>query len=282
MRLKSQYTIMKKLLMHKDTIVATFNLSKNNRISSVQVENEALFPAIGDSEINSIRRWIIARKTALNRQDLAPIIGFYGTSHFVSHSLRSLTDCYWVKDSNANATWEEISAYHMDDLEDDSIFLAVNKPKDFESFENDSPNLTIAGKNQVFWYRNEDLGLLNTDAQTDMNIYKIARENNISIFSPRKYIVLAGNIYTFKKSNTSELVERIPFDQLYFSVEDYQLSKSENFKRCCEIYKIPDWKNYICNVIKFNKIHPQKKIDLLDLGVLRNAETLEYQKFDEL
>ena len=274
---------MKKTLMHKNVPVANFTLTKGGNLSGVTVLNEALFPAVNDTEVNALRRFLITRKTTTNRDDLAPIVGFYGAENFTTNSYRSMLDCYWIKDTDSNDKWENISAFRITDLDEDGVFLSLAKPKDFEEFTFDSPNLTLCGKSKVFWYKKDNvLGMINADSQADMQMKKIANANNIDIFKEREYLILSGNIYTFTKTETSEDIERIPFDQLYLSTEDPNKSRSENLKYCCMHYEIPGWKAFVQKIVAFNKIAPDKKIELLDIGVLRNTETLEYLGFDKI
>lgn len=268
--------------MHKDITVATFTISDNNRISNVKVMDQDRFPNIGDTEINALRRWLIGRKTALNRIDVAPVASFYGTSNYMSDNLRSLNDNYWIKDVDSDKTWEDISPEKID-LTEDGVYLSIVKPKDFEGFTPNSPNLTLPGKVPIFWHKMGDrLGLINANAQSDMGLYKKAVSNNFSIFGERTYILLAGNIYTFVDKTLPENVERIPFDQLFFSIEDKTRSKSENFKACCEHYNIKNWREFIRELLAFNNTSSDTKIDLLDIKVLRNTDTLEILGFDKI
>lgn len=277
---------MEKQLMHKNTVVADISLSKNNRnVNAVKVREAALFPYAGDTDVNNMRRWLLNRKTVTNRADIAPLTRFYGEEHYISENLSSLTDCYWIRDKNDKATWEEISPYHITDFETDSIFLSIIKPNDFDGFSENSPNLTIAKPLPLFWYMTDDTkerGLLNFEAQKDMDIWKEAKALGINIIKERRYLILAGHICTFVKTSTSEEIEKIPLGQLYLSTQDTSLSKKENLEKCCIHYQIPGWEDFIREILLFNRQTKTEQIDLLDVGVLRDTETLRYIGIDKI
>ena len=274
-----------KLLMHKDTVVAEISISKNNlNVNAVTVKNPDLFPYANDTDINSIRRWILNRKTAINRKDILPLIRFYGEQQYTSDNLCSLLDCYWLKDKDSPLTWNQISPYQQTTFENDSIFLSIIQPNDFEKFIPNSPNLTLSKKQPLFWHILEDTkerGLLNFDAQIDMNLWKCAQKLHLDIVKERIYLIIAGYICTFTVATTNEDIEKIPFHQLYLSVLDATKSKSENLKECCKYYNIPNWQNFLNQIIEFNK-HSDMPIDIMDIGVLRNTKTLEYIGFDKI
>lgn len=274
---------MKKILMHKDTPVCQFILSASGKVGNVKVLDNDLFPWSGQSEANCLSRWMLLRKTSPNRKDLAQIASFYGPIIKNTDNLCSLFDCYWIKDEGGKLTWDDISPFNINDFTQDGLYLAVVKPTKFRSFTENSPNLTIPGQNQLFWHiENGYTGLINSDAQLDMNRYKHALAEGLTIFKPREYIIISSVIYTFVKTQTSPEVERIPFDQLFHEAEDKNFSMTENLKRCCKINNIPGWEDFIRQLILFNKSSQDDKIELSDIGVLRNSETLEYIGFDKL
>lgn len=274
-----------KLFMHKNTIVAQLSISASNtNVNNVTVIDKTLFPYTCDSDINSMRRWLLNRKTAINRKDILPLTRFYGESYFVSENLSSLYDCYWIKEKNDETTWEEISPYQITDFENDSIFLAILNPYQFEKFEQNSPNLTLSQKQPIFWYLSEEKdvrGFLNLDAQLDMNLWKHAKELNLDIVKERTYRIVCSRICTFSESMTNENIEKIPFHQLFLSTYDKSKSKKENLVACCTHYNIPNWKHFMNQVIQFNQ-DTTTPIDIMDIGVLRDANTLTYIGFDKV
>lgn len=272
---------MKKEFMHKDLIIAEITETKDGQVSAVSVLHPEFFPNLGDdSDLNNYRKFKLIRQTNLCRKDIQPYVGFYGFEHFISNTLRSLNDCYWVRDKGSNLSFQDISAFRIDDLSEDDIFLSMVRPSDFESFGFDSPNLCIQSQKPIFWYQDEDqLGYINKNAQADMFLYKTAKEHQINIVKPRKYLIIYNTIYTFVPIATNEHLERISFEQLYYSTKDENLSNGANIQKCCETYQIKNWKPFISSMIQLNKLI---QIPLSELYVFRNADTGEYLEFDKI
>lgn len=279
---------MKKILMHKNTPVASFASGKTGKknVNQVEVLEKDLFPYTTEDATVSFRRWLLFRRTSPSRKDLQPIVSFYGDDDFYSENLASLFDTYWVKDADSPLTFEDISLYRQTGLKKDSVYASFATPSEFKKFLSDSPNLTIPSKKPIFWFELDgQRGIINADAHLDVSLTKSAADLGLDLFHPRKYLIDSNMIYSFRQVSTSEEVEKIPFDQLYTSLlneENKDDSVTKHLIRCCEHYQIPDWKNYIRQVIRFNEQNPDNKIFPQDIGVLRNTETLEYIGFDKL
>lgn len=276
---------MQKILMHKNDKVASFKCRSNGLYDKLtEVYQEDLLPD-RTREINiALQRWLLLRSPSGLRKNFAALKEFYGQENFVSDNMRSLFDCYWIKDAEDKKTeWGNINPWTTWDCSSDSIFMSLYKPFDFEGFDESSPNLTIPGELPLLWYEfDESIGLINENAQKDMKEYKIAKENNISILQEREYKILSGRVFTFKKSPVSENIERVSFDTLYNMVEDSSKSKAQNIQACCEHFGIPDWKNYFSELIEFDKACGYNKRELFDIGVLRDSNTFEYISLDLL
>lgn len=279
---------MKKLLMHKDTIVASFASSKASKknINQVEVLVPELFPFTTQDACVSFRRWLLFRRTSPSRKDLQSTVSFYGDDDFYSENLASLFDTYWVKDENSDRTFDDVSLYKKTDFVKDSVYMSLAKPAEFKSFDQASPNLTIPSKSPLFWFELDgQRGIVNMQAQLDMQLYKNAKAAGLDLFHDRKYLIDSYTLYSFKPSVTSEKVEKIPFDQLYTSLiteENKDDSVTAHLVRCCEHYQIPQWKDFIKQILQFNEQNPQNKIFPQYIGVLRDTDTLEYLGFDKL
>lgn len=276
---------MQKLVMHKNDVVAEFKCKNNGNFDKlIKVHNELLLPDRTREIDIALQRWMLLRSPSGLRKNFSELKEFYGPENFVSNNMRSLFDCYWIKDAeDENLSWEDVNPYETWDPSSDSIFMSIYKPADFEAFDESSPNLTIPGTDPLIWYEFDgDIGLLNENAQRDMKNYKISKELGINNVAPRYYKILSGRVFTFRESNTSEDVERIPFDTYYNMTEDKSKSKAENIRTCCEKFGIPDWKDFISQMIEFDNACGNTKRELMDLGVLRDAKTLECISFDLL
>jgi len=69
---------------------------------------------------------------------------------------------------------------------------------------------------------------------------------------------------------------------LYYTPNIRVFSKSENIASICTQLNIPDWRRFISEMIELDKACGKMDRDLCDIGVLRNADTLECIAFDRL
>jgi hypothetical protein len=189
-----------------------------------------------------------------------------------------------MKEQGSELSWKDVSPYNSWDEESDCYFGIISDPENTYKVDNVSPNLTIPGPEHKFWYRVDgQLGYINESAQKDMFLYKKALEHGCDdVVSPRQYLILEGKIYTFAPVETSEEIERVPFDVLYDGIEDKNKSKMENLRATCEHFKLNNWKQFFGNVTKLDEILNNKERELSDIGVLRNANTLEVVGFDKI
>lgn len=279
----------KQVIMHKDDAVCSITLDTRGYIASVDsVENESLLPCVVSSDKDElkfgIQKWLLTRMVGRSRHDYAPLRAFYGDEFFISNNRVSLSDCYWMKEQGSELSWKDVSPYNSWDEESDCYFGIISDPENTYKVDNVSPNLTIPGPEHKFWYRVDgQLGYINESSQKDMFLYKKALEHGCDdVVSPRQYLILEGKIYTFAPVETSEEIERVPFDVLYDGIEDKNKSKMENLRATCEHFKLKNWKQFFGNVTKLDEILNNKERELSDIGVLRNANTLEVVGFDKI
>lgn len=276
---------MKKTLMHKDTEVAVFSCKSNGEYNHlVEVKEEALLPDRTREYDIATKRWMLTRKQSSRINEFSEIRRFYGSDLFVSRNLRSMFDCYWIKDEdNPEETWASVNPHEVWDATSDSLFMMMYKPADFDGVDDSSPNLTISGTVPLLWYEFDEPGLINERAQADVTVYREAKAHNLlDIVEKREYRIVAGRVFSFRRTDVSEDIERIPFDIYYNMSEDRSLSKSENIAKCCMDFGIPDWERFISGMIELDRICGKTDRDLCDIGILRNADTLECIRFDKL
>lgn len=279
----------KQIIMHKDVEICSITLDSRGYVASVDnVENELLLPCVisdNKEELKfGIQKWLLTRMVGRSRSDYSPLRTFYGDEFFISNNRVSLSDCYWMKEKDSDLTWEDVNPYKTWDEENDCYFGIISDPENTYKVDNISPNLTIPGTEHRFWYRlNGQLGYINESSQKDMFFYKKAIENHCEdIVAPRQYLILEGKIYTFSPVETNEDVERVPFDVLYDSMEDKSKSKMENLRITCEHYKLKGWKQFFGCITRLDEILNNKERELSDIGVLRDANTLEIIGFDKI
>lgn len=272
-----------KTLMHKDVPVVSMKISTTGAMEEiVKVFNEELLPENDGNIAGSMMKWLLMRNIPTTRKDVKPLREFYGSKMFMSANARSLADTYWLKIS-ANDSWDSVNAFDNWDPADDDILLALIYPEDFQTARYDSPNLTMPGAKPSIWYRDEThpLGTLCLDAQAEMARYKIAKENNIQCVKHRSYFIRNKTIYTYTRANTSKDIEEISLKSLLARTKDATLSEKENLQKCCETFKIPKWREFVNEMLRFNKLCGES-IEMPDIKVLRDTETLKILGFEKL
>ena len=275
------------VLMHKNDKVAECKFDARGYLKAItRVYNEGLLPIgvdinkEGDYPKLDLQRWILARGLAVNRRDIAPLREFYGSEAFQTKNAISLFDSYWFADGDVRE-WDQINPYRVWDCKKDSVFLMFNNPEEVFEIDSNSPNLTIPGKSQRLWYSFDGkLYLLHGDAQREMAIYKAGKGNDL--IAKREYRILFGQIYAIIQAQTSEDVEWISFEDIYNSCKDPEKSKSYNIRSCCEKYGIPNWIDFFSGMSAFDEKIGNDSRELCDVGVLRDAKTLEMKGFAKL
>lgn len=271
--------------MHLDTPVALYSCQKNGDFQTLkEVYDEKLLPDRTREYNIALRRWLLLRRRSSQIREFSQARNFYGAEYFKSDNLRSIYDTYWIKDSDdEDISWDEVNPHENWDSFTDSIFMLLYYPQEFEGYDESSPNLTIPGVDPLIWYNSDGvLGLINQDSQQDMETYRLSLKNEINSVAKREYKIIAGRVFSFKQASTSASIERIPFDVFYNEFKDDSLSKIQNIRSCCDNYGITKWEPFIQDVVKFSQLVPQKTIELSDIGILRDVNTLECIGFDKL
>ena len=272
------------ILMHGNTKVAECRFDARGYLKKVQkVFNKEHLPVCTDADKETftldLQRWILARALAPNRRDIAPLREFYGGEAFQTKMGLSLFDSYWFAEKGAE--WDAVNAYDNWKEDTDSVFLMFTCPEELRAIDTNSPNLTIPGRAHRLWHKTEDgLVLLHGDAQKEMAAYK--NSDGSPIVAKRKYLIVAGQIYTTIKSETSKNVERVSLEDYYNACQVPEYSKSKNMEICCEKYGLDGWKDFILEMSQFDDRIGNTSRELCDVGVLRNPETLEFIRFAKL
>ena len=76
--------------------------------------------------------------------------------------------------------------------------------------------------------------------------------------------------------------ERVPFDTIYDTYADDSLSKIENLKRACEAVGLLDWRDFFGTVIQLDEALGNKERELCEIGILRDASTLDVLGFERI
>lgn len=273
-------------LMHKNKKVATCYFDKNGFLKQIyEIHDENHMPVMTkNNPLQGLQQWLALRFANKRRPDIARLKAFYGDK-LSPNTMASLLDAYWFQNTEKKQTWEEINFFDNFDARTDSVenSLFSHGSVSRSSFNPDSPNLTIPGLGERYWLRQgSSFFLLYKNAQKEMQEYKKARANNLSIL-PREYILYNDLLMTKVKSETSAKIERIPLEEYYIASDKVKNhSKVQNLISCCEQFQLPDYRNFFSLIADFDDLIGIEERELSDIGVLRDNETLEIIGFHSL
>lgn len=276
-----------KTVMHKNDEVLTYECDKRGiatKIENVARKDLLPFASVDESSYKlSLQIWLLERSIGKTRKDIEPLVAFYGVDYFRSQNYASLFDCYWVRNDESEV-WEDICPQRNWDPENDSYFNLIHSPTEVESFSKASPNLTLSGVERRFWHVKDGvLGIITESSQADMAVYKAAKKLGLtSIVARRDYLVIKGTIYAFHPVKVSSSTERVPFSMYYDQVADDSKTKIQNLEACCNRFGIKGWKEFFKGVMTVDQEVGNKDRGLSEIGVLRNADTLEVLGFEPI
>ncbi len=268
-------------LMHGADPVAEVKFNKDGYVKETgKVLNPELLPVpAGEKRENlklGLQKWIMDRALAPARRDLAPLREFYGHEYFVSETGLSLFDHYWFSTPQL-PPWEEINPYQNWDPKTDMVYLMLARPEGLMKIDLNSPNLTIPGSAQRFWYKhNGKIVMLNGNAQTAMYEYRNGGTNDCAL--DRDYVILANKIYVITQTQTSEDTEALSFEDLYQAFAAPSKSKWETLQECCETLQIPHWKEFLSQMMAYDENAGIER-ELSQVSVLRDVHTLKMHGF---
>lgn len=84
------------------------------------------------------------------------------------------------------------------------------------------------------------------------------------------------------KSESETWEEINAFENWDYQTEDDKLNEMENLQKCCEHFKIPDWKPFINQMMEYDRLCKNSERELSDIRILRDADTLDIIRFDKL
>jgi len=273
------------ILMHRNEKVLTCVFDSRGYVENVlTIHNRKFLPPCIDEGciIFDLQRWLLTRSLAINRRDIAPLKEFYGTQVFLSETSLSLFDHYWFKEKDSKKTWEEINAFDNWDAQNDEYYLMIAHPEKLTDLSHpNSPNYTIPGRTQRFWYKtNSQIYLLHGNAKEKMDEYKADIKKDI--VSVKSYVILSETVYAAEIPRVTKEIERISFEDYYNALDLSDMSKAKSLQMCCEHFNIPNWKDFIFRLCEFDDSTGNESRELSDIGVLRDSNTLEIIGFDKI
>lgn len=271
-------------LMHKDKPVVIMQINNNNQVEEIieVINKDLLPPSVSTEDDRDLRieltRWLKGRVFSPGRLDIMEIQSFLSKDSLSLAGKVSLFDCYWLS-SNNSETWENINPYKNWDFSKDPISLLNLKPEYFNKRSKiDSPNLAIPGKEIKLFYRNKkgDLFLLSQNVIKEMSFYKRNKDN--PVVAKRKYIALAGKLFSARKMIANENIEAFPLSDLLIRTEGFGNKGLEETLHCLASFGIgrPKVMDFIKNMVLADERIGNEDREPDSIYVLRDSETLKF------
>ena len=259
-------------------------------------EKYAPFGLIKNDDIdkNSFNKWWKNRQIPASRNGLKEVLyksGFYDEDNFDLLDAKvyclSLSDQYWVKKYNENILWEGINFFENEFSEDIGKVL-FNGDKTSLNLNLNTPDMTSNGNYEKRWkIINGDRYLIKAGGkminQEPFNEV-IATKLYERILNDDEYVKYEltydnGKAVSICKNFITPNTELIPAWKID---EYYEAKKSENkyehYIRCLNKLNIPNANLLVDKMLICDFILANKDRHFNNFGVIRNVETLEFEK----
>lgn len=271
-------------LMHKDDKVCNLNINRSNQVERVtdltDDTRKFLPPSVSCETGRDLRieftRWIRSRIFSPARPDIMEMQPFLPWETLSLAGKVSMMDAYWFKRDKAE-DWDSVNPFDNWNYKQDAICLLNLKP---EYVKKDkvivSPNLSIPGAENMFYYGNGDtFFLLIPDVIKEMNYYKKNKDN--PIVAKRFYTVVADRLFVAKEIETSKDVEMFPVSELFIATEGFVPKTINGLYHCLNCYGISHEQTtkFMQNMYAADEAVGYEDRDLDSIYVLRDTNTLE-------
>ena len=259
-------------------------------------EKYAPFGLIKNDSIdkNSFNKWWKNRQIPASRNGLKEVLyksGFYDEDNFDLLDAKvyclSLSDQYWVKKYNENILWEGINFFENEFSEDIGKVL-FNGDKTSLNLNLNTPDMTSNGNYEKRWkIINGDRYLIKAGGkminQEPFNEV-IATKLYERILNADEYVKYEltydnGKAVSICKNFITANTELIPAWKIdeYYEVEKNE-NKYEHYIRCLNKLNIPNANLLVDKMLICDFILANKDRHFNNFGVIRNVETLEFEK----
>ena len=259
-------------------------------------EKYAPFGLIKNDSIdkNSFNKWWKNRQIPASRNGLKEVLyksGFYDEDNFDLLDAKvyclSLSDQYWVKKYNENILWEGINFFENEFSEDIGKVL-FNGGETSLNLNLNTPDMTSNGNYEKRWkIINGDRYLIKAGGkminQEPFNEV-IATKLYERILNADEYVKYEltydnGKAVSICKNFITANTELIPAWKIdeYYEVEKNE-NKNEHYIRCLNKLNIPNANLLVDKMLICDFILANKDRHFNNFGVIRNVETLEFEK----
>jgi len=275
------------LLFHKNIPTAAICIQKSTgNIYSTDIINKEHAP-FGCYDEKAFSAWWERRAIPKHQQNTISLLeGKTNLEYMLQNLGLSLVDSYWVCPISKSFTWEDVNLYTHDFAEKDFHFSDIENASPFK------PSATTQGELQKRWvlkngerflvkgnYGNMFRQSLNeVFASYVHSLQGVDHTNYETIQLPT---TMGTGIGCISKNFTNENMEFIPaYDVTFFDKQPNNMSVLEHYISICTQLGISKqtMENHIDYMILSDFLLTNVDRHLLNLGILRNPDTLEFVK----
>lgn len=282
-------------LMHKDIPVIAFEYDESTgSISKLyKVYNTSHIPIRVRRQGNivdryDLNRWWTARAIPMSRDGLFDILCTFGintvTALLVKNYGLSLSDQYWICPENADINWRKVNFFDNDFSENfGDVLMGCQEITDDIDYM--SPDLTLGGWLKKKWEIANGKRILFKGGSSP---FRQEPYNEVFASAVMKRLGIEGVDYSIVKAEDkpysicedfinrdTELVTA--YDVMKSKEQPDNLSRYEHYISCCREMGIDNIHESIDKMITLDFIIANEDRHLNNFGLIRNADTLEYE-----
>lgn len=289
--------------MHKNRIVALMDISDKGKLSKVEINksNSDFVPIGGQMNMMKFHDWWKDRavpKTRKGSNHALHELGFQDTSCMLVNNLAlSLNDCYWIKPTDSNLCWEQVSLFCNNFID---IFGELTFNKSFELvdiYKKSHHCICVQGNLQKKWTISDNgkrtlvKGNDTYSFQQSLNevfATEIYRLQGINYYTPYELTKVSVEddkvgIGCFSYNFCTEQIESISAWELLQTIKlkgnmSYYNALKEVCKKVCGFTE-EYIDNFLGMQIMVDYLITNTDRHMNNIAVLRNTDTLEYIGF---
>lgn len=275
------------VLMHKDIPVLTVSLTETNKVKEItEIISEEHKPLNMQSDQNqevALTEFMNHRSIPNTRQNLSKILEVYKANDSLELSIKSyqlsLSDHYWIKPINDNASWDNIN-FFTNTFNETAVFMTEQEEVDVNLI---TPNSSVNGSLRQMWIKeNDELVLLKAGKTLNLEPF-----NEVFISSVLDTTDINHACYNLKQIKNNEYVSAckiftntdIEFIPAWYIVGNLnpKRSKYEELLKQCNKLNIPNAQKDLNSMIALDYLTLNDDRHWGNFGFLRDSTTLEFK-----
>lgn len=274
-------------LMHKDIITGIITINNEiGNVENVSILNSDHVP-FGCNNKKALANWWERRAIPKHQKNQAVLLNGETNLVYMMENLGlSLTDCYWIKPVESDMGWKDVNLYEHNFAEKDFHY------QDLENISPFKPSATTQGELQKRWVIIDGERYLIKGNYSDMcrqslnevfvsHVHQLQGVEHTGYSKITLPTTMGDGIGCISKDFASPTLEFIPaYDVTFFSKQPNEVSILQHYIDTCVWLGIDKYvmKETMDYMILSDFLFTNTDRHLLNLGILRNPDTLEFVK----